>query len=265
MSKGSKRRRKFKRAKKNIFGLPRLGFLLIVSFTLIVIASYIVINLSANPPSNGGELKVAILDSLYVMDPNESFLDEANRTLSDAGFDVDMYIGSDVTVELFKNLPSLGYKLIVLRVHTAYEPDIVAFFTGNYADSGYFTEQLMGWVRIGEVEGERFYAVTPDLIRIASSGGFQKSIVIVDSCYGLNLTSMAIAFIEKGASAYIAWDKGVYPNYSDNATLRLIDNLLEGMTVEEAIQATPSDPSKFGSVLSCYPDDGGDIRLIPID
>ncbi|MGQ9719648.1 MAG: hypothetical protein ACUVWK_07435 [Nitrososphaerales archaeon] len=259
-----RRKRKLKRAKKPILRLPRIGLFIIVALALVVV-TYIVISPSSNPPSNGGELKAAILDSLYVMDPNESFLDEANHTLSDAGFDVDMYIGSDVTVELFKNLPSLGYKLIVLRVHTAYEPDIVAFFTGNYADLGYFTEQLMGWVRIGEVEGERFYAVTPGLIREASSGGFQKSIVIVDSCYGLNLTSMASAFIDKGASAYIAWDKVVYPNYSDNATLKLIENLLEGMTVEEAIQATPSDPSKFGSILSCYPDDGGDIRLISIE
>jgi len=248
MSKG--RRRKLKRVKKPILRLPSLGLFLIVALALAAVI-YVVISPSSNPPDGGG-LKAAILDSLYIMDPNESFLYEANQTLSNAGFDVDMYIGSNVTVELFQNLPSLGYKLIVLRVHTAYESDIVAFFTGNYADSGYFAEQLFGWVRIGSVEGERFYAVTPSLIREASKGGFQKSIIIVDSCYGLALTSMAEAFVEKGASAYIAWDKGVYSDYSDDATLELISHLLDGKTVAQAVDETLKDPSEFGSELSYY-------------
>ncbi len=39
-----------------------------------------------------------------------------------AGYDVDYYKGEDVTVELYRSLPSFGYKLIVLRVHSAYVP-----------------------------------------------------------------------------------------------------------------------------------------------
>ncbi|MCP8317941.1 MAG: hypothetical protein H3Z52_14705 [archaeon] len=258
--KKAERVRKFRR-----FGL--LSIIVLASIIATVAVAYIAFNpTSSPPPTNGpppeGELKAAILDSLYIMDPNQDFLTQANQTLSNSGFKVDIYIGGNVTVELFRKLPSLGYKLIVLRVHTAYDPNLVAFFTGTYADSGYFSEKLAGWVRIGRVEGKRFYAVTPSLIEEASQGRFQNSIVIVDSCYGLNSTSMASAFIKKGASAYIAWDQGVYPNYSDDATLELINHLLEGKTVEQAVILTPKDPSRFGSELSYYPISGGNVKLI---
>ena len=259
---GKAKRKKAKKHKKakQISKFPRFNFLSIVivaSIIATIVVAYIAINPTSNPPpTNGpppeGELKAAILDSLYVMDPNESFLHEANQTLSNSGFKVDMYIGENVTVELFQSLPSLGYKLIVLRVHTAYNPDFVVFFTGTYADSGYFTEILTGWVRIGGVGGQRFYTVTPSLIEEATDyRRFQNSIVIVDSCYGLNSTSMARAFINKGASAYIAWDQGVYPNYSDEATLELINLLLDGKNVEQAIDLTTKDPD-LGSELSYY-------------
>ncbi|MCP8315884.1 MAG: hypothetical protein H3Z51_03355 [archaeon] len=186
------------------------------------------------------------------MDPNQGFLTQANQTLSNAGFKVEIYLGGNVTVELFKNLPSLGYKLIGLRVHTAYDPDLVAFFTGTYAGSGYLTEQLFGWIRIGQVEGKRFYAVTPRLIEEATGyARFHNSIIIVDSCFGLNSTSMARAFVEKGASAYIDWDQGVYSIYSDSATLALINYLLEGKTVWQAVSLTPKDPD-FGSEVYYY-------------
>jgi hypothetical protein len=257
---GKARRKRVKKLDKNerIRKFPRFDFLLIIIIGLVIatIATlYIGINLTSNPSTNTSyesELKAAIIDSLYIMDPNQDFLIKANQALSNSGFKVDMYVGDDVTVELFRVLPSLGYKLIILRAHTAYEPNLVAFFTGTYADSEYFTEQIMGWVRIGKVEGKRFYAVTPSLIEEATGyAKFHGSIIIVDSCYGLNSTSMAKAFIHKGASAYIAWDKGVYSNYSDYATLELINHLLNGKTVEQAVSLTTKDPD-FGSVLSYY-------------
>ncbi|MCP8318508.1 MAG: hypothetical protein L6N95_01605, partial [Candidatus Methylarchaceae archaeon HK01B] len=86
------------------------------------------------------------------------------------------------------------------------------------------------------------------------------SFVIVDSCYGLNSNSMAEAFIENGASVYIGWDSGVYSDYSDSATLMLLDNLLSDMTVEDAVSNTIKDHD-FGSILSYFPSDKGDLVL----
>jgi len=270
---GKAKRKKAKKLKKaeHIRKFPRLGFLSIIILVSIIATAafaYIVINPTSNPSSDENvpppevNLKAAIIDSLCIMDQNQTFSSKANQTLLEAGFDVDMYIGSDVTVELFQNLPSLGYKLIILRVHTS--PGLVAFFTGIQknpdSDSKYYDLLFMQLVRNGIVQEQTFYAVTPDLIML-SQGRFRNSIVIIDSCYGLNSTSMASAFIKKGASAYIAWNKGVYSNYSDDATLALINNLLEGMTIGQAVDATPRD-NDFGSVLSYYPITAGNVKLL---
>ncbi len=260
---GKGKRRKTRKSHK----FSKIG-LVIVIFALIVVVAYFASSQPTNP-NNDGELKAAILDSLYIMDENPDFLFKANQTLSNAGFKVDIYLAENVTVELFKELPSLNYKIIILRVHTAWESNpqelsTIAFFTGTpYNNFGYLTEQLLLEVREGTIEGypTHFFAVTQNLIQV-SQGYFPDSIIIVDSCYGLNSDSMAQAFIEKGASVYIGWDKGVLSRYSDNATLILIDNLLNDMTVEEAVNPdnTPRD-IRFGSILSYYPDDKGDMKL----
>jgi hypothetical protein len=260
-TKKKKKDKKFRKGK----GSHKSRKLLIIGVVLlsVIIISYFVYTFFF--PSGGrGEGNVAILDSLYIMDPNQDFLDKANQTLSSSGFKVDIYLGGNVTVELFRRLPSLGYKLIVLRVHTAYDPELVAFFTGTYADGEYMTEQLMGWVRIGNVTGKRFYAVTPALFQISTGNAmFKGSIVIVDSCFGLNGTSMAEALIEKGASAYIAWNQGVFSKYSDDATIALVENLAKGMSVKQAVENVPDDQD-FGSILSFYPSDGENAKLFTI-
>ncbi|MCP8305127.1 MAG: hypothetical protein H3Z50_06670 [archaeon] len=247
---------------------PKIGLAIITVLALAIVVTYFAFNQPTNPTD--GELKAAILDSLYIIDPNDDFLTEANSTLSEAGFKVDIYLGDDVTVELFKELPSLNYKLVVLRVHTAWEenpkePATIAFFTGTpYNDYDYFVERWLGEVREGTIEEypTHFFAVTHKLIQHRySQGDFPDSVVIVDSCFGLNSNSMAEAFIEKGSSVYIGWDWGVYSDYSDYATLTLIDNLLSGMTIDQAVENTPKDHD-FGSILFYYPSDKGDVKLI---
>lgn len=261
---GKTKKRKDKKSKKTK-GSRKSRRLLIIAVVLlsVIVVSYFAYNFFF--PSGGrGEGNVAILDSLYLMDPNQDFLDKANQTLSSSGFKVDVYLGGNVTVELFRKLPSLGYKLIVLRVHTAYDPEIVAFFTGTYADGKYLLEQIREEVRIGNVTGKRFYVVTPALFQdLIGSTSFKNSIVIVDSCFGLNGTSMAEAFIEKGASAYIAWNQGVFSKYSDDATLALLENLAKGMDVKQAVENVPEDQD-FGSMLSFYPSDGENAKLFTI-
>ncbi len=198
----------------------------------------------------------AIIDSLYVMDDNSYFDKTANATLSNAGYKVNVILGANVTVDSFKNIT--GYKIIVLRVHTAQEGSLIVFFTGTQAkdpnqDTGYMFEKMMGWVRIGEVDGQYFYAVTPTMI--AQNTGqtkFENTTVIVDSCYGLAADSMAQAFTGDGASTYIAWNSGVYPQYSDNATLQLLGLISEHVPVVQAISQIPKEPD-FGSTLSAYP------------
>jgi hypothetical protein len=200
--------------------------------------------------------RAAIIDSLYVLDNNSEFYKEANETLSNAGYKVDVILGDNVTVESFENIT--GYRIIVLRAHTAFEGDLLVFFTGTGVndpnkDGRYIFERTVGWVRIGGVDGQFFFAVTHSMIEEDSGmARFKNTTVIVDSCYGLSSDSMAQAFIGRGASEYIAWDKGVYPQYSDNATLTLLSLISSRVPIGQAISEVPKEPD-FGSVLSSYP------------
>ena len=234
--------------------------LVAVIIALIFVVSFFALtyNYTPNPTPTSTPTKprAAIIDSLYVIDHNSNFYQRANDTLSNMGFKVDVILGENVTVESFKNIT--GYKIIVLRVHTAQEGSLIVFFTGTRAkdpnqDTGYMLERTIGWVRIGETEGQYFYAVTPTMI-VEGNGQakFENTTVIVDSCYGLSTNSMAQAFIGKGASTYIAWDKGVYPQYADNATLKLLELISKQVPVTQAISQVPKEPD-FGSILSSYP------------
>jgi hypothetical protein len=74
------------------------------------------------------------------------------------------------------------------------------------------------------------------------------------------LLDMAEAFIDKGASVYLAWDRSVELYYVDEATPYLIDQLCsEQLTIREAVDNTMDvdvigpDPN-YGAQLECYYD-----------
>ena len=55
---------------------------------------------------SSAEAKAAIIDQLYILRPNQAFIDEATGVLEDYGFSVDLYQGDEVTVDFFRELPS---------------------------------------------------------------------------------------------------------------------------------------------------------------
>jgi len=201
--------------------------------------------------------RAAIIDSLYLLIPNEEFLLQTEQILQEAGFEVREFIGENVTVRLFKELPSMNFDLIIFRVHSAYvcftekgEALVsVYFFTGEeFNASKYVEEQLLGevvigWVKVNE-EMKKFFAVTPRLI-LNSKGSFDGTVILVDSCYGLNNTYMAKAFIKKGANIYIGWDREVSFLYADNVTLSLLKHLvIDHLKLEDAVNLTIQECGK---------------------
>lgn len=233
--------------------------------------------------------RAAIVDSLWVMDANPGFLSRSEELLEAAGLAVDLYVGSNVTVDLFRRLPIIGYKLIVFRVHSAWEvadteataanptstaavdapPKPVVFFTGERFQGGIHVSELVaGEVACGAVyDGARwleFFAVSP-LAIAGSRERFAGTVVVVDSCYGLNSTAMADAFVRKGASVYVAWDGGVTSAYSDEATERLLLYLFrEGLSVDAAVRRTMNDVGPdpyYGGLLSYYPPERGYLKM----
>lgn len=84
-------------------------------------------------------------------------------------------------------------------------------------------------------------------------------------CSCLYLDDLAQAFIDKGASAYLAWDATVGLDYVDETTITLMKNLCsERLTLNEAVASTMAaegpDP-KYGAVLKYYPAQTSDKAL----
>ena len=60
-----------------------------------------------NPQDMSSSRKAAVIDQLSIAYPNPAFKDELIRMFKDAGFDTDIYTGSQVTLSLYRELPSM--------------------------------------------------------------------------------------------------------------------------------------------------------------
>lgn len=109
------------------------------------------IGCSANNAEPG--LKAAIVDQLYVLEPNQDFIDQAKAYLEASGFEVDIYQGEEVSVNFYRQLPKHQYKLIIFRAHSGLmqrqeDSQVMVkeetyLFTGEaYSKTKYVREQL---------------------------------------------------------------------------------------------------------------------------
>jgi len=218
---------------------------------------------TSNQPS---QLKAAIVDHLSLTVPNQTFIQTATTILKEAGYTVDYYPGEEVTVEFYRNLPTHGYSLIVLRVHSA--------ITVGYRSLGLFssevrsktkyvleqlTDQLVG-ARFPNDETE-YFGISPLFVLNSMHGTFQNTTIIHMGCDGLAHTIMAEAFRQKGAKVYISWDGDVLASHTDQATTHLLQHLIaEKQTIEQAVTETRDevgpDPA-YKSLLVYYPLEAG--------
>jgi hypothetical protein len=252
----------------------------LVFILLIVIFSsyfaYNFLNQPQNPTTNpaSSQLKAAIVDQLSLTFPNQSFIETATNTLEQAGYTVDYYSGEKVTVDLYRNLPTYGYSLIILRGHSALlesgKPPVALFTSEICSRTKYLYEQLTdqlfeGHIGTDFVEGKTYFGIPPKFVTNGMKGEFRNTVVIAMGCNGLTYTDMAQAFIEKGAKAYIGWESSVSASHTDTATTRLLQHLItDKQTTNQAIDNTMKevgpDPS-YKSLLIYYPLEVGDYTI----
>lgn len=79
----------------------------------------VAISLDLFPPSEPEVHEAVSLDHLSLTFPNQTFIDQITEILEQAGYTVDYYPGEEVTVEFYGNLPTHGYRLTILRVHSS--------------------------------------------------------------------------------------------------------------------------------------------------
>jgi len=228
-------------------------------------------NQTTNPASS--QLKAAIIDQLSLTFPNQTFIETATNTLKQAGYTVDYYPGEKVTVEFYKNLPTHGYKIIILRVHSAIgkegEPPVSLFTSELYDKTRYvyeqLTDQLTGVYYNVSGEEQIYFGILPNFVWSSMNGRFQNSIIIMMGCHGLTYTGMAKEFVEKGAKVYISWSVSVSASHTDLATTHLLQHfLIEKLTLKHSVQETFKevgfDPT-YGSLLIYYPLEVGEQTI----
>lgn len=225
--------------------------------------------LQFKPEDPNTKLKAAIVDQLSLTFPNQTFVETATNTLEQAGYTVDYYPGERVTVEFYRNLPTHGYKIIILRVHSSAtwvqgtKAPVVLFTSERISQTKYVYEQLNGqlvWVTFSDEEGKKgiiYFGINPLFVTQSVKGSFQNTAIIMMGCEGLNNTLMAKAFVEKGAKVYVSWNQGVSVSHTDTATVSLLQKLVaERQTVKQAVYDTMIevglDPA-YGSMLGYYP------------
>jgi len=97
-----------------------------------------------------GTPKAAILDQLSEDIPNEFFREKASEYLNASGYEVDIFSTKDITVDFFKELPSMNYQFVIIRTHgvlDAIEKTPMLFTGEKYTEEEYITEQLLGHVK----------------------------------------------------------------------------------------------------------------------
>jgi len=245
----------------------------IVSVTFVV-SILLIQNGNAENLSYDGPLKAVIIDQLSDEIPNEKFHQKATEYLEAAGYEVDIFTTKDVTVDFYKNLPTMNYKLVVVRTHgtETNEGDDVVLFTGErYTDDKYITEQLLGqvkkaaplleisyrandksseWIIVNDtykykkspaVQSERvqneFFAISPKLVE-SMNGKFHDTIFLLGGCDTMSNPSMSKALIDKGGSAVFGWDDTVSNMDNDRVLLYTLYKLTnEDLEPDEIIEA----------------------------
>lgn len=242
--------------------------------------------------------RAVIIDQLHDDFPNQSFQQKATEYLETGGYQVDLYTTKDITVDFYKELPSMGYKFIVIRSHSGItpeydidddEPNSLALFTGEkYEENGYIFEQLFGEVlkskaifqeyetSMREASGGEmmnattsqsgtYFSVGSKFIDKAMHGKLPDSIIIVGGCNTLSNTSLADALLRRGASAIIGWDDTVGSSHNDKVILDVLTGLLvDGSDVRDvtrsAMETFGPDP-EYSGVLKYHPDSAAGMRL----
>ena len=253
-----------------------------VAFILICFLAY----LSLHQSDQTAPPEAAIVDHLsFTGQPNETFVNTCINILEDGGLTSAYHKGEDVTVDFYRNLPSCGTRLIILRVHSAImkvngeiiPPPLLGLFTSEPylgAEDAYekYREDVENdrLVRAFFTEGgAEYFGIVPEFVEESMKGEFENTAIIMMGCEGLGYegltyTGMAEAFVKKGAKAYISWDGPVGVNHTDQATIQLLQSLiLENQTIREAVEEISQDP-EYNSKLDFYPDGVGNDRITNI-
>ena len=225
-------------------------------FFLVFILAVMYLDVSHRVVRVESAVKVAYIDPLHAENPG--FYEDIHALFSGERYVFEPSLGENVTVEHLRRIPK-GYDLIILRVHSTVNDEMVWFFTGEeYSQDKYVLEQLADEVHPARpsLGSRRLFAVGADFVNHFMKDRFRGSTVLVMGCDGIRSTDLAQAFIDNGAELYISWDGPVTLGHTDLAFSCLLRAMIEEeMSPEDAmiyaINIVGRDPD-YNSSLSCF-------------
>jgi len=226
-----------------------------------------IIIISSSPIHKQPRQSAAIIDQLHDFIKNKHFLKKSQQFLELAGYDVDVYTTEDITVDFYKNLPSMNYKFIIIRTHSLEDPESknpTFLFTGEKFDMYKYTnEQIFDQVSRGiPIYGEEleelienneysldkmYFVVGSKLFDDTTVGKFPDSIIFIGGCEVMRSKDLANSLINRGASSVIGWDRSINSSESDRVMLALLEEvLIDKIEINDAILSVMQE---FGSDL----------------
>jgi hypothetical protein len=196
------------------------------------------------PASSGNSLhRAAVIDELSLTYSDPYFIHNITESLRSSGYSVDYYPPDQVTVELFRSLPSKNYGLVIIRSHTASSAGII---TGEqYSQNRYVYEQLADQLVRGVVppSGQTYFAIEAGFVGSEMQGRFPDSTIVLMGCGGLQgKPQLAKAFIDKGARFFVGWTDAVTAAQTDLTVSLLIHEIAGGSSVSQAVDSASHYP-----------------------
>jgi hypothetical protein len=247
-------------------------FLALALFILIV-PGLLIVNGCSSPELPDESNKAAIIDQLSRSEPNQDFIAKATAALQNNGFEVDYYQGEEITVDLYRKLPALGYRLIVFRAHSGLmgngrkaDQKTCLFTNQLYNQTAEIRDQLSNrLVKAGTDENPPVFGINADFVGKSMKAEFSRTVVIMMGCSSLESSDMAQSFIQKGASVYTGWNESVGLAYVEDVTLTLLAKFFSPeVSIEAAVNATMREKgpdAESGAELKYYPETGGTTTL----
>jgi len=204
--------------------------------------------------------KAVIIDQLHSDYPNESFQENATKILIEGGYEVDLVTTDDITIDFYKELPSMDYEFIVIRSHSLAiygEKSSSWIFTGEKYQKGRYTqEQLFGMLSPGvpyrqgqitqmtqaDAKGERLFMIGSKMIDEMMVGKFPGSVIILGGCDTMVYPYLAEALVKRGASSVVGWNGLVELRDNDTVMLSLLNEIFYGdKNIDDAVEKVVQD------------------------
>jgi hypothetical protein len=192
--------------------------------------------------------------------PHPQFVREIRRIMNQSGYGFDYFSEGAATLDFFFNLPNQGYSIIILRVEGVNirvgDASSVAFATSDqYGGSQRVSDQVRNDLGVIEANGHTYFAMTSKAISRLMCGRFSGTTLLVMSCNSLSDSSLAQAFIDKGAKSFIGWNGSITIVHDDRVFTAVTALLTVGVQAGSAVQYASNlfgpDPI-WGGTLSSY-------------